>query len=582
MKKKVLICICIVLIILGIIFIIKNNEYKQKINYTIEQIGEENYFLLMQNNKFGVINKNGDIIIDPIYDIIEMPNPSKDIFICKNNYNVDTGDYNIQVFNQNKDQILFQYYLVEAIPLNNVENNGYYEKSVLKYKSEGNYGLIDFNGNKITDHIYESIDGFEYKEGLLLVKKSGKYGIININGVTIIKEKYDEILCDGYYTENSKYNNAGYIVGKRTDNGMRYGYIDSNRKQLLKNEFNEIYRITDKLDDNNIYLVAFNQGKAGVYQNKKTIINHEYEDILYDGTNDLLILQKLSKQGVSKLDGTSIVPIEYDNIFFTGSYINAQKENIVDLYNFNGNKEENSEYIAKQTFNNNEYEVVSTVNDEYKIINNDTGNIISNGYTYIQYLFKQYFIAQKDNLLGIIDCDGNIVVDLKYTAIQSIQDYNVVQILDKNNMIILLNEEMQEVLKMKDAIIITYEDYIKVYSDTDIKYLDVNGNLLENSKIYENNELLSYKEKEKWGFKDKSGNIIVKPIYEMVTEFNKYGFAGIKKDGKWGVIDRSGTILKEPIYEITESFDLSFIKEYYKVDLGYGEPYYTNQIETDE
>ena len=582
MKKKVLICICIVLIILGIIFIIKNNEYKQKINYTIEQIGEENYFLLMQNNKFGVINKNGDIIIDPIYDIIEMPNPSKDIFICKNNYNVDTGDYNIQVFNQNKDQILFQYYLVEAIPLNNVENNGYYEKSVLKYKSEGNYGLIDLNGNKITDPIYESIDGFEYKEGLLLVKKSGKYGIININGVTIIKEKYDEILCDGYYTENSKYNNAGYIVGKRTDNGMRYGYIDSNRKQLLKNEFNEIYRITDKLDDNSIYLVAFNQGKAGVYQNKKTIINHEYEDILYDGTNDLLILQKLSKQGVSKLDGTSIVPIEYDNIFFTGSYINAQKENIVDLYNFNGNKEENSEYIAKQTFNNNEYEVVSTVNDEYKIINNDTGNIISNGYTYIQYLFKQYFIAQKDNLLGIIDCDGNIVVDLKYTAIQSIQDYNVVQILDKNNMIILLNEEMQEVLKMKDAIIITYEDYIKVYSDTDIKYLDVNGNLLENSKIYENNELLSYKEKEKWGFKDKSGNIIVKPIYEMVTEFNKYGFAGIKKDGKWGVIDRSGTILKEPIYEITESFDLSFIKEYYKVDLGYGEPYYTNQIETDE
>ena len=132
MKKKVLICICIVLIILGIIFIIRNNEYKQKINYTIEQIGEENYFLLMQNNKFGVINKNGDIIIDPIYDIIEMPNPSKDIFICKNNYNVDTGDYNIQVFNQNKDQILFQYYLVEAIPLNNVENNGYYEKSVLK------------------------------------------------------------------------------------------------------------------------------------------------------------------------------------------------------------------------------------------------------------------------------------------------------------------------------------------------------------------------------------------------------------------------------------------------------------------
>lgn len=582
MKKKILICVSIILIIVGIISIIKYNRYKQKFNYTIEQIGEENYFLLMQNNKFGVINKNGDIVIDPIYDIIEMPNPSKDIFICKNNYNVDTGDYNIQVFNQNREQILFQYYLVEAIPLNNVENNGYYEKSVLKYKSEGNYGLIDLNGNKITDPIFESIEGFEYKEGLLLVKKSGKYGIININGVTVVKEKYDEILCDGYYTENSKYSNAGYIVGTRTDNGMRYGYIDSKRKQLLKNEFNEIYRITDKIDDNNTYLVAFKQGKAGVYENKKIIINHDYEDILYDGTNDLVILQKLSKQGVSKFDGTVIVPIEYDNIFFAGSYINAQKSENVDLYNLNGNKEENAEYIGKQSFNDNKYEVVSTFNDEYKIINNETGNVISNEYSYIQYLFNKYFIAQKDSLLGIIDCDGNVIVDFKYNVIQSIYGYNVVQMLDDNGTTILLNENMQEVLKMKNAIIFTYDEYIKVFSDTDIKYVDKNGKILENAEVFNKNELLSYSENGKWGFKDKNGNIVVKATYEMVTEFNEYGFAGVKSNGKWGVISKDGSIIKEPIYEFTQNVNISFIKEYYKVDLGYGEPYYTNQIEMED
>ena len=40
----------------------------------------------MQDNKYGVINKNGDIVIDANYDIIEIPNPAKDIFICKNNY----------------------------------------------------------------------------------------------------------------------------------------------------------------------------------------------------------------------------------------------------------------------------------------------------------------------------------------------------------------------------------------------------------------------------------------------------------------------------------------------------------------
>ena len=577
MKKKIFIYLGLIILIIGIILIVKYNNYKEKLNYTIEQISEENYFLLMQDNKYGVINKNGDIVIDANYDIIEIPNPAKDIFICKNNYNVDTKEYNIQVFNKNKEPILFQYYLVEAIQLNNIENNGFYEKSVLKYKSEGAYGLIDLNGNKITDPIYESIEGFEYKEGLLLVKKSCKYGIININGATIIKENYDEILCDGYYTENSKYNNSGYIVGIRTDNGIRYGYINSNRKQLLKNEFNEIYRITDKTDENNIYLIAFKQGKGGLYQNKKIIINHDYEDISYDETNNLLVLQRLSKQGVCKFDGTMIVPIEYDNIFFIGNYINAQKAQNVDLYDLNGNKKSSPEYIGKQSFNNNKYEIVSTPDDEYKIINNENGNVVSNKYSYIQFLFNKYFIAQKNNLLGIIDCDGNVIIDFKYPAIQSIYGYNIIQILDEKGTTILLNENMDEILKMKNVNIFTYDEYIKVYSDTDIKYINKNGNIVENTEIFKNNKLLAYNENGKWGFKDKNGNIVVKPIYDMVSELNEYGFAAIKLNEKWGVIDGNGNIIKEPIYEIAESATPTFIKEYYKVDLGYGEPYYTNQ-----
>ena len=60
-------------------------------------------------------------------------------------------------------------------------------------------------------------------------------------------------MCDEYYTTDSKYDKSGYIVGTKTDKGMRYGYIDGiKRKQILKNEYNDIYRITDKIDDNNI------------------------------------------------------------------------------------------------------------------------------------------------------------------------------------------------------------------------------------------------------------------------------------------------------------------------------------------
>lgn len=572
MKKKTIICIISVVLVIGIILIINMNKNNKKYDYDVEKLGDANYFLLMQGNKYGIIDKKGNILIDPVYDIIEIPNPTKDIFICKNNYNVDTKEYNVQVFNKNKEPILYQYYIVEAIPLNNVEQNGNYEKSILRYKSEGLYGITDINGNKITDPIFETIDGFEYNEGLLLVKKSGKYGIINMNGAVIIKNKYDEILSDAYYEDGAGYKYSGYIVGTRTDDGMRYGYIDYNRKQLLKNEYNDIYRI-EKKNDKTIYTVAYKNGKAGVYSNKKNIIKHEYEDITYNTENDLFIVQKASKQGVAKFDGTIIIPIDYENIFFAGKFINAQKGDSVDIFDSNGNKEHNSEYISKQNYNNDRYEVVSTSGDEYRIIIKDTGKIIANNYSYIQYLYNNYFISKKDNLFGIIDDNGNNVIDHKYNVIQPVYEFDVIQLIDEKNNVLLINKNFEKITTVSNSNIYTIKDYLKICTETGVRYIDKRGNIVENTKVYENNKLFAFSKKGKWGFKDKTGNTVIDAIYDDVTEFNEYGYAGIKNKDLWGVIDENGNVIIDPTYKLDQ--DPSFINEYYKVDLGYGEPFYT-------
>ena len=46
-----------------------------------------------------------------------------------------------------------------------------YEKSVLKYKKNEKYGLIDYSGKQITEAIYGQIDSLGYKEGELLVEQ---------------------------------------------------------------------------------------------------------------------------------------------------------------------------------------------------------------------------------------------------------------------------------------------------------------------------------------------------------------------------------------------------------------------------
>lgn len=206
MKKRLLV---IILVILLIIFF--SIFYFQKINkskYQYEQGTINKNYFLMYEDKYGVIDKEGKQIVKAKYDMIQIPNPEKPIFICMKNYSAETGEYNTEVLNENGEEILTNFYRVEAIYINESIDDICYQIEVLKYKENGKYGLINFEGKKITKAIYDDIQTLEYKQGMLLVKKDGKYGIINIKGQEIISSKYDKIESDGYYEQDAIYNKA--------------------------------------------------------------------------------------------------------------------------------------------------------------------------------------------------------------------------------------------------------------------------------------------------------------------------------------------------------------------------------------
>jgi hypothetical protein len=74
----------------------------------------------------------------------------------------------------------------------------------------------------------------------------------------------------------------------------------------------------------------------------------------------------------------------------------------------------------------------------------------------------------------------------------------------------------------------------------------------------------------KYGYKDKTGKIIIEPKYDKAFEFSE-GLASIRQNGKWGYIDKSGTEIVKPQYSYTESFHngIAYINIGGKVD-GYG------------
>lgn len=568
--RNVIIAIILIAIIVGVsVYFIYTNGRK----YEIEQVTTYNYFVLKKDNLSGVIDRGGNTIIDAEFDNVIIPNPEKALYVCYE------GD-NTKVLNERKEEILTDYQNVEPIQLQNISSDLMYEKSVLKYEQDGKFGLIDFEGKEIAKPIYESIDGLPYKEGELLVKQDGKYGVINIKGNKLVDIKYDRISVDGYYTSENNYKFAGYIISNTTDEGYRYGYINYDGKLLLEPEYNELSRVIGIEDDENAYILCAKNGQYGIMKNDEELIPNEYQSIEYDESNKLFTIEKSKKFGIANLDGNIIVPTEYSQIDITGIYLYAQNSQGVTVYNNDGTQVNIDRNIAILNTSNEKYKI--RINNEngtkYGVINEDGEQIIEEKYNYIEYLFDNYFIVSNEqSKLGVIDDDDNVKIELNNDALQKIEGTNVIQATTTaDSTTRLYSKDMSQVCEMTNANVEIADNYIKISNDTETRYFDKDGKELKNTEVYPNNTLFAKKENDKWGFANKNGNIVVEAKYDKVTEFNEYGFAGVRLDGKWGVVNSAGEEVLSPTYTLNEETEPYFIGSYYRVQYGFGEFYYTD------
>lgn len=579
MKSKIKWIIIGIVILIAIVALVVFIVNRMSYSYTVEEVKEFNYNILTKNERYGVINKNGEVVVEPIYDTVQIPNPSKPVFICMSDYNTETKEYKTTVLNDQKEILFSEYESVQAIPAEATLDGVPYEKSVLQYKQDGKYGLINLEGKVITKPIYEQISSINYKEGTLLVKQDGKFGAINMKGKVVIKPEYDSITSDNYFNTETKNEYTGFIVSKVTDEGYRYGYINYNGKVILNTEYNEIDRIIEMEDGKDAYLVAYKNGQAGLLKNNRNIINHEYESIKYNSLNDLFIVQRNSKQGVIDKEGKNILNIEYDNILFGGMYIDAQKDGIINVFDLQGNKIENTDIISKMKTDNENYFITVDRNDTYRIVDKDENVIIDNNYSYIEHISGEYFIVAKDGKNGIIDLTGKSLVDLKYSSIYEIQGTNLLQAeINNNKTVSLINSDMEIIKTMDNAIVEKKDNYIIMYSEDEFTYYDFDGNEKSAKDLFPNNKLFAKRINDKWGFVDVEGNLKVQNEYEMVTDFNEYGYAGIKQDGKWGVINQEGEIITKPIYELDWYYP-TFIGKYYRLNIWTSESQYSDEIE---
>ena len=566
--KWIILTIIILIMILIGIFVIKANMKKP-----VETIVEDpyEYFTLGSGDKIGVVNREGKIIIEPKYMSVYIPNHSKDVFVCF------TDDSTYEVLDKSGKDIFTSFESVYPIIISDTTLE--MEKQVLSYEENGKFGLIDFGGKKLTGAIYESVASLKNKPGCIQVKKDGLYGVVDSKGKTIIEPKYNSVRGDEFSTEKEGYLKTGYIISEKTNTGIIYGYIDYEGKMLIEPEYESISRCLE-YEDEEVYLVFMQNGKKGVIKDSKVIIKPRYQSVVYYDVSNIFIVNKNKKYGFYNNEGDEILKPSYPEYSVAGNYISVKDEkgNMM-LYDIHGNVVNTNTYKSIIETNNPSYFIAQDEQGYYSIISKDFQ--IGNKYTSITYAFDNFFVVTtEENLYGVIDVYAGLEIVPEYDVIIPLENVHALEA-RKGSTVDIYSEKIEKIITMENAVVEAInKDYVSIYSNTELEYINKVGEIVPNTEVYKDLKLYSYQADDgKWGFVDKAGNLVVDCKYDVVTELNEYGYAGIFQENKWGVIDENGKVVVVPSYELETYYSPTFIGKYL---LEEGESIFCTEIQENQ
>ena len=421
-KKVIAVFLAIAIIIL---FIVAVKHFI--LSDTAVSITTRTYFSLYSNDKWGVIDNNAKIIIEPTYsEMITIPDNNKDVFICTENVDYENDTYTTKVLDSKNKQIMSEYSKIQAIENFDKYNNLWYEANVLKFQKDEKYGLINLEGKILLDAEYDDIYSLKGVENSIIIVKDTKMGLVDNKGKEVIPVEYSEIESLGentnlyivkdeenygiYKKTEMKYQEIKALNSKNiycVKENNKYMVINDEGEELIDFKFDDIKQIKD-----NMIIFELNK-KYGAYDiNTKSTIKAQYDDMSY-GCEDNFIIKNKEEYGILNLDGTEKIETKYANIIF---YNDAQ------VYELEPKNNENAEdIILNKNLDEVAKGIISEVNEKKSYIRIWT----EDGYKYYNLsgeekeakdILKEnkIFLSKKDGKYGYIDAEGNNIVDYVY------------------------------------------------------------------------------------------------------------------------------------------------------------------------
>lgn len=257
--------------------------------YSYISKGEKLFYAKDKNNKVGYFDINGDIQIPFEYDngnldingeIVVYKDGKTGVIDLSNKQKIKIDYVEFLYISPNaiiKDGKKFNFYSPDS-PLREMSITwaGLYNGETLFYEEGSKFGLMDKDGNRITENIY---DEFSQKNvDAIITRKNEKYGLINQKGEEIVSNIYDYIIPIGnyFFIGGNDFDDKAYVFnsfGNKIFQEDRYrDLIEINRDFILGKDRDEYVlmnyngRVLDKFS----VLLTFNQDWL-IYKNSNGI-----------------------------------------------------------------------------------------------------------------------------------------------------------------------------------------------------------------------------------------------------------------------------------------------------------------------
>ena len=378
---------------------------------------EEMFCIVKENGLYGVINKYGKVVFPTRYsdfdessvDTTTISLPGLDI--CFDGLNCGALFTDGTYILPNYDEIHF---------LEDDPNEP--DRHIVAVAIENNWGLVDTNGKTLKDPKYGYEEIKDFSEGLAPIKSGGKWGFIDRNGAVVIKPRFESV-------EDFSEGMALVTLINADDSGFESKKRFINAKGTLVRTlipFNDAYdfscglarvKIIASVGKYNPYIYTSRYAKMPFDQmNQRRVSLKE----TYDGFSDEMRQITHYLYGFIDKHGNQVADYVYECASdFRDGYARVCLNNKCGIINTS------NEFIIEPLYDDLKHptewgHTIAVLDKKFGVITLSNDIIVPFIYNRIRYTHKNYFIVRQNDLEGIVDINGSIVLPLEYERVYSL------------------------------------------------------------------------------------------------------------------------------------------------------------------